>query len=235
MILSKEMKVSDIVNDNPRLILMLEHLDIPLGLQDKSIEQVCRDNKINSQVFLTIGNLYNGHPPDKNFLFLQDEMKTILTYLEKNHKHYLEEQFPLMTSLIGEIVKVNIHPEIALLEQFFNDYYKEVIEHLNYENQIVFPYVTMLQSQISHGNDISGNSKYSIAEYQGHHDDIEEKLADLRNLLIKYLPSHNDTPFRRRLLFTLSELEFDLHIHSKIEESILVPMVEYMEQMLKLN
>ncbi|MGC8803040.1 MAG: hypothetical protein ACP5PS_04610, partial [Bacteroidales bacterium] len=57
-------------------------------------------------------------------------------------------------------------------------------------------------------------SEYSVEEYREHHDDIEEKLSDLKNLLIKYLPAREDQQARRRLLTHLFELESDLAIHS---------------------
>ena len=74
---------------------------------------------------------------------------------------------------------------------------------------------------------------YSVTEYREHHNDIEEKLTDLNNLLIKYIPQQNDQQIRRQLLLSLFELEYDLNIHSRIEETILIPMVEKMEQLAK--
>jgi len=71
---------------------------------------------------------------------------------------------------------------------------------------------------------------YSVKEYQDHHNDIEEKLTDLKNLLIKYLPQKEDQQIRRKLLFSLFELEYDLNIHSRIEDNILVPLAELMER-----
>ena len=77
------------------------------------------------------------------------------------------------------------------------------------------------------------SQKYAVAEYQEHHNDIEEKLNDLKSLLIKYLPLKNDQSIRRNLLFRLFELEYDLNIHSQIEELILIPLVSKMELHLK--
>ncbi len=74
-----------------------------------------------------------------------------------------------------------------------------------------------------------------MAEYKEHHDDIEEKLDDLKNLLIEYLPLKEGRNMRRRLLFKLFELEHDLRIHSRIEDYILIPLVTSMEKRLKEN
>jgi regulator of cell morphogenesis and NO signaling len=119
--------------------------------------------------------------------------------------------------------------EMSVVEKFFNDYFTEVTEHLNYENDIVFPYITGLYERTLNSKQPVVPFGYSVSEYRKHHNDIEEKLSDLKNLLVKYLPQENDQPLRRKLLLTLFELEFDLKIHSKIEDSILIPLVERME------
>ena len=70
---------------------------------------------------------------------------------------------------------------------------------------------------------------YEIKDYKNHHQDIETKLLDLKNLLIKHLPEKNDQVFRRNLLFELFRFERDLRIHTIIEESILVTAIENLE------
>ena len=90
-----------------------------------------------------------------------------------------------------------------------------------------------LVNQIQNNKEIDINNDYSVIQYKDHHDDIEEKLNDLKNLLIKYLPINQDQIVRRKLLFLLSELEFDLKIHSDIEELILIPLTMRLEKKLK--
>jgi regulator of cell morphogenesis and NO signaling len=118
-----------------------------------------------------------------------------------------------------------------MIGTFFDKYFREVTEHLDYENEVVFPYVLSLNEKLA--GKASGNEtdSYSVTEYREHHDDIEEKLADLKSLLIKYMPQKDDQQIRRQLLLCLFELEYDLKIHSMIEESLLIPVVEEMERL----
>lgn len=232
VVIKPETRASEVIDRNPMLLLMFEHFNIPLGLQDKTISQVCSDEVIEESLFLVIANLFNGIYPTDAQLDTITDVKLIIKYLDRSHKHYINEKFPLLTSYINEICKINIHPEIELLKRFLDDYLDEVGDHLKYENTVVFPYVLSLinnQDELSRLDD----HQYSMSEYSGHHDDIEEKLLDLKNLLIRYLPPHNDMVFRRKLLFTLGELEFDLHIHSLIEETLLIPIVERLEKSVK--
>ncbi len=232
LIIRSDSKVSDLIEHNPRLLLMLEHWNIPLGLHEKSIEQLCNEYNIESTLFLAVANLYLDIIPDTSQVNKINDIVHVVSFLENSHKHYINEKFPMLTSFISEISDINNHPETELLKRFYNDYLVEVTEHLKYENTIVFPYVMSLINKSSATDTISGN-QYSMADYSSHHDDIEEKLADLKNLLIRYLPPYQDMQYRRRLLLTLYELEFDLHIHSLIEELILIPIVERLEYSIK--
>ena len=231
--ITAEMKISDIIFSNPYLMLMLEHLEINMGVHEKTVEQICNENKIGAELFLTIANLYNGLKSSPLTDYSTNEIKTIIRYLKNSHKYYLIEQYPQIQNYIKQIYQINNHPEILMIDEFFDKYFIEVTEHLDYENQIVFPYVLDLDKSLIQKNYYNTMRSYSVTEYREHHNDIEEKLTDLKNLLIKYLPQEGDQQLRRKLLFCLFELEYDLNIHSYIEDFILIPLVDKMEQLVK--
>lgn len=235
LIILPGMKVSDIILSNPYFMLMLEYFEIDLVVHEKTIEQVCIDKDISTGLFLTFANLFNGNRPSSAAEYSFSDVKTIITFLRNSHHYYLEERLPKIRSYIKRMFEANDHPEILMVEQFFNEYSKEVTEHLDYENQVVFPYMINLFYQLKQMDTGKALNNFSAAEYQEHHDNIAEKLTDLKNLLIKYLPQKNDQKIRRKLLFSLFELEYDLNIHSLIEDSILIPLVEKMERHLILR
>lgn len=224
------MKVSDIILSNPYLMLMLEHFGIDLVVHEKTVEQVCSESNTGTELFLTFANLFNGYSPTAGAEYSYYDLRTIINYLKRSHQYYLEEKYPQIRSLIREMFEANDITEIQMVERFFNEYFNEVRDHLEYENRVVFPYVIGLFQQLEQQNSDGPSGTYSAAEYKEHHNNIEEKLTDLKNLLIKYLPQKNDQKIRRRLLFGLFELEYDLNIHSQIEDSILIPLVEQLEQ-----
>jgi len=231
MFVTPEMKMADIITGNPYLLVMLEHLGINMEVREKSVEQICDENRISTELFLTIANMFSGFKPSSETKYSYGTVQTIIKYLENSHRYYLKEKYPQIRHYIGEINKVNTHAEILMIGTFFDKYFREVTEHLDYENEVVFPYVLSLNEILA--GKASGNEtdSYSVTEYREHHDDIEEKLADLKSLLIKYMPQMDDQQIRRQLLLCLFELEYDLKIHSMIEESLLIPVVEEMERL----
>jgi len=228
---TSEMKIADIIIANPYLILGLEHLGIDMEVREKTVEDICTENHVSSELFMIIVNLYNGYKPSPIADYSFDDIQTIIKYLKSCHRYYLEEKYPMINQYIGMINSINDHPEILMIGKFFDKYFKEVIEHLDYEDDVVFPYVLGLNDQLALKSPINTTANYSVTEYREHHNDIEEKLTDLNNLLIKYIPQKNDQQIRRKLLLILFELEYDLKIHSLIEETILIPMVEKMEKL----
>lgn len=222
-------KLAEIIINHPYFILMLEHFEISLPVQDLSISQICEKYNINEALFIAFTNLYcnkKGIPPLK---LTADDALTITRFLATSHRYYSEQIYPEITQLIEQMSQQNNHREMKLVSVFFADYFKEVTAHFDYENQIFHPYVDCLVARDKDTAHKENYMDYSVSQYQDHHDDIEIKLTDLKNLLIKYLPVHNDQQIRRKLLFLLSEVEFDLNIHSKIEELILIPLAIELE------
>ena len=217
--------ISDIVLDNHFLILVLERFGIELGQQNKTIETVCKEKNISVDLFLTILNLQNNTSYTPSVSFKYSEIKTIIQYLEISHQYYSEEVFPDIVTNINLLSKHNKAPGVSMVENFFNQYKKEVDRHFEYENDIAFPYMLNLLDRKQ-----AINSNYSVTEYKEHHDDIEEKLNDLKRLLIQYLPQRDDRIIRRKILFALFNLEQDLKIHAKIENDILIPFIEREEK-----
>lgn len=233
--LSPETNLSDIITVNPFLLLLLEHLDIGLELNEMTISEICSREGIDEDLFLIMANLYAGNKPSESIEYSPDIIRTIILYLKNSHQYYLEDKYPLIKSTIKEINTLNDSPEIQMIGKFFDKYFIEVKEHLDYENNVVFPYVIGLDNILKEKGPVKIESNYRVNDYREHHDDIEEKLGDLNNLLIKYMPQKNDGKVRRKLLFYLFELEYDLRIHSSVEESILIPLVEQMESLRKIS
>jgi regulator of cell morphogenesis and NO signaling len=160
------------------------------------------------------------------------EIIQIVEYLKNCHDYYLNEKLIKIEDYICEISKINRNNEVLLVQKFIDEYLTEVRNHLDYENNIVFPYIEKLANNYNLNiNFIS--SEFSVSEFHEHHDNIEEKLNDLKNLIIKYIHLKGDNSVRRKLLFELFEFEADLKIHSKIEEVFLIPSVAILENLNK--
>lgn len=214
-------KISEIVRENPSILLVLEHFGIDDVLKDKTVTQLCHEYDIDEFLFIIICNLYNGfHVGDTSKLY-PSSIPVIISYLINSHSYYINEKYPEIIDYIKILNGSGELKEMNLVEDFFNEYFEEVTEHLDYEGEIAFPYFSGLFNK----KHIFTNEKISVAHYQNHHSDIESKLTDLKNLLLQHIHIKNQRVVKRKLLYSLFELEFDLKIHSIIEDQILIPLV----------
>ena len=72
----------------------------------------------------------------------------------------------------------------------------------------------------------------SIRDYEEEHGDVDSKLLDLQNIIIKYLHEEYDDNKCNTLLTTLYNFEDDLRDHARIEDKIMVPKVLQIEKLL---
>jgi regulator of cell morphogenesis and NO signaling len=235
LFISPEMELAELVSANPTMILMLEHFGINMPFQGKTIRKICDEQKISIGLFLAVSKLYNDQASFTPVSLEHTDLPVILDYLKNSHAYYTNEIYPKIRKIIKQLCEVNNMGEMLLVGKFFDDYFDEVKEHLDYENRIVFPYVTSLYEYMQRRSDLVKPEGYSVKEYNDHHNDIEQKLDDLKNLLVKYLPQKDDQLARRTLYFSLVELDFDLQVHARIEDLILIPLVVSLEKKAGIN
>ncbi len=225
-------KVADAIDKNPRIILILERLSIPLGVKEHTFNTICKAYGVNEKLLIYLIQISENINKEELNDFSFNDIRKIIDYLTKTHDYFQNEMFPIIDRGILELLKNNPPKEILLLSQFYKDYCNEVIEHFKYENEIAFPYIINLISKRedpNNGIDIK-SIKYCVNDYKSHHDNIEEKLNDMMSLLIKFIPPQNNYRVRRNMIFHLNELKRDLNNHSIIENNLLIPLVSKIEE-----
>ena len=220
---SENSKMAEVVISNPKLLLTLSRFGIELGFGDHSVKEVCDKANVSPSFFLLICNLYSN----SDFIPSQDDIRsvdayTILSYLSESHKYYLEERLPHIELHLRRIVEDCPAKFCNTINRFFNEYKDEVESHFKYEEDVVFPYIKSLCNKTL-------SPDFSISEFKSNHSNIEDKLNDLMNILIKYLPANVFPKERIEISLDIMEVTSDLRSHTLVEERILVPFVEMME------
>lgn len=220
------MKILDLINENPGLLLFLQHFHIDFSVNNSTVGQLCKQYNIGVKAFLSVINLYNGFFPDREEVDNINDVNSILVFLKNSHSFYKDEKYPELKYYLNELKRSSQVKDIELVEKFLDDYFEEVLEHLNYEDQVAFPYFYSIIEKAEHAKKAN---TFSVKEYLDHHTDIETKLSDLKNLLLKHMHFNNDLNTLRKFLNSLFGLESDLKIHSAVEEKILIPLISKME------
>ncbi len=208
-------KLAEIILANVRLLDVLPYLGIELGFGEKTAAQVCAERGISTPLLLLICNLHTRDDYAPQSSELRDiPIEGVVDFLHNAHSDYLEVRMPH----IIESVLALAGPIVA---GFCEKYRQEVVAHFNYEEEVVFPYIRSLLG--------GERPDYKISHYESHHSDIDAALEDLKNLIIKYLPADVSLERSRPVLFELFMFEDDLRKHTRLEEQILIPLVEQLD------
>lgn len=221
---SKDTKFAELLTDDRRLLQLLPRFGIGLGFGDRSVDQVCESNRVNTDLFLMICEIYSdsNYKPGQNELQHID-MGDLLSYLKASHLYYLDERFPHIEEHLHHIIEACGQKFGPMLSHFYDEYKQEVMRHIKYyEEEVVFPYIEALLKG-KHTN------TYKIDEFEHNHTNIQDVLDDMMNILLKYLPGDILPKERIEISYDIMELSDDLNRHSIIEERILIPCVESLE------
>lgn len=225
---TKQNKIIDLVETNYHLLPVINRFDINLGNKDKSLEKICSALNIDIDFLLVIVNTFHNAE-----YFPETELKSfppilIIDYLKKTHQHYITYVLPKLEYLLKQLIKSNeteIH-QLDIIEQFYLKYKEELLLHINEEEQFLFPYITNL---VESNKD---NTQYNIHAFEKEHSNVDIKLNDLKNLIIKYLEPVYDNNICNDFLINLFRFEKDIKDHARIEDKILIPRIVELERQL---
>lgn len=224
---TKDTKLAELIAGDRRLLQLLPRFGIGLGFGDRSVLEVCRKNNISADLFLILCEIYTNsdYKPDSNELQRID-LSGLLHYLKASHQYYLDERFPHLEEHLQRIIEACGPKFGPMLRNFYDEYKREVMRHIKYyEEEVVFPYIeSLLKGQHP--------DSYRIDEFEHNHSNIQDALDDMMNILLKYLPGDILPKERIEISLDIMELSDDLNRHSVIEDHILIPYVESLENTL---
>lgn len=224
IVFSESMKLADLIDVNFKLLNVLSRMDISLGFGENTIQEVCERQNIDLKSFLLICSVYtyDGYVPSAELLTGADPA-TIVDYLHNSHSFYMQKEFAGLEVELKAMVEPCDATQKKIVARFFTDYKAQVTNHFEYEENVVFPYIRALMA----GQRQQG---YSIDQFEENHSNIDETLNDLKNIVMKYLPDTCDTILRNQVLYRIYRLGEDLLKHTLIEDNILIPMINKIEE-----
>ena len=220
-----EMSVSDMIDIDYSLLQVISRMGLDLKYAGMPVSEACRKCGIDPDTFSRICNVdsFPYHVPSSAEL-ASGSVPDIIEYLHVSHLYYmgralrgLEESFDRLVAPFDERQK-------KVVLKFFNDYKNELDKHFAYEEEVVFPYIETLR------RDGKRASEYSIEQFEEHHENVEEKLEDMKNIVMKYLPAECSNELKIMVLLSIYHLHDDLRRHTYVENNILVPIVSRLER-----
>ena len=218
----QENTMREILRDNSLLVKTVGRFGLAFGFGDDTVASICNNNGVDTATFLAVCNLLSGYPYESGSISL----KSLTDYLKKAHAGFLEISLPRIRHHLIEAINHTTPNEVEILfMRFYDEYVGEVSRHMNYENNVVFPYVEKLSKGEADGN-------FNINRYSENHDHAAAKLNELKDLFI-YHYSQKESPKLSETLFDIVMCEKDLISHFEVESKLFVPEVARLENSLK--
>ncbi len=231
----KQNTISELLENNRLYCMLSDKLDIRTDDYNKTLMQVCKEKEMDFTFIETLLKTY-----DDTCKFPIEELNEcsvfeLLDYLKKSHQFYLFKKLPEMELTALEVFKQynQSHPLLSYLCVFFNSYKKQLVDHINFEEKKLFPYISSLiridSENAPAGQILSVLEQFSAREFISKHSNIESELQDVRKSILNYSDSGN-TPLPFKIFLNqLHYFEQDLNRHAIIEDEILIPKVIELE------
>lgn len=231
----KNDSLAEMISEDFRLLQVLSRFGIALGFGDKTVQEVCQENGVDPLTFIAVCNFISqGQKPAFDEYQLLN-VSALLTYLRNSHSFFLDFMLPSIRRKFVNAVDCSTRNEIGfLLLKFFDDYVAEIRKHQEYESEHFFQYVDGLLQ----GKRRADTSLSNFENDQTHHDhdkQIAQKLADLKNIIIRYCPTSGSKEQLNDALMHLFEFEADLNSHTLLEDTIFIPIVSLLESQIEID
>ncbi|MDE5691094.1 MAG: helix-turn-helix transcriptional regulator [Alistipes sp.] len=207
----------DLVCDRYPVLQVMSRFGIALGFGDKTIAEVCAENKVDTDTFLAVVGISVNRSGGAE-LSGSVAVKSLLDYLHNSHGYFLGFRLPAIRRKLIEAVDCSLSDVSFAIMRYFDEYVAEVDRHMTYEEKSVFPYVEAL---------LTGEKKadYSMDVFRRQHDKVEARLHELKNIIIKYYPS-GGTNELNGVLYDIFTCEEELASHNAVENELFIPAVE---------
>lgn len=222
-ILAPDTVLSDMIDINYSLLQVVSRIGLDLRYSGMKISDACTQSGIDPGTFLLICKVYSSdeYVPSKADI-TSGNILDIIRYLRGSHDYYTGAALSYLEASFDRLIAPCESRRREVIRRFCTDYREELVKHFAYEEEVVFPYI----ESILEGNHVG---EYSISQFEEHHGNVEEKLEDMKNIVMKYLPSECDNSGKITVLLSIYHLQDDLRRHTYVENDILVPMVLNLE------
>ena len=213
---SPDMQLFELVEAAPSVLSIFSRLDIRLPFGDISVEQMCKREGYNTELFLILCSIHasESFQPSTERLSV-DMLPEVIGYLRASHRYYAEKMLPHTSAHLQEILDHCDNLSRSMLRRFYDDYMAYIVDHFHAEEENLF---SIIDNATAH--------KADLTLLDMPHDDIDDRSNDIASLIFKSLPEDAPTKLRIITLEHIYALRDDLRRHNNVERYILRPLVD---------
>jgi regulator of cell morphogenesis and NO signaling len=192
-----------------------------------TLDEVCKAKGLDvNQIENEINAVLNSNSStEMNFKAFSPSL--LIDYILETHHKYIEAKTPILLMYLDKLCKVHgeRHPELFEINNIFKIASSELLNHLQKEEIVLFPFIKTMSYAIKNHETIQqpgfGTVENPITILQHDHE-MEGNLFDqISQLTNEYNPPVDACETYKVTFAMLKEFELDLHKHIHLENNIL--------------
>jgi len=230
--------VADIAAENPRATCVFEAYGIDYCCGgDQTLEQACAKahvatEKVERELAAAAGEKRSAETIDWRSV----PPSRLIEHIVNFHHQYVRRSLGRLNHLFDQVMTAHggTHRELSQMVRHFHALGDGLVQHMLKEEQMLFPYIMRLEdAQAQHQPappSPFGSVRNPVQMMRLEHDNAGDEMKAMRKLAHDYMPPKTDCNSLRALYVALEEFERDLHQHVHLENNILFPGAEAMEE-----
>lgn len=192
--------MADVLAEHNELIPVLNRFGIRIGVGDKSVEDICAEHQLNTDLILTVLNVYldeTFQPESSLTLFDAEPIADYFRHTVENYLHALVPNIEVHFNALIATAETD-NKELGMLRMLFLKFKERMINYLQ------------------------KNAEYS--------DDFpDDLLHDLKNILIKHLSIEHNQNLSYAVIYSLHAFGRDLAAHNRLRNRVLQPKLSELD------
>jgi regulator of cell morphogenesis and NO signaling len=236
MNITTETKIKDVALSNSAARQVLEEAGVDYCCGGgKSLHDACLHAGVTAEEILNRlrENGKNVNPEEASWTAAP--LCELTRHIRERHHRYVREAIPRVQNLLEKVAAKHgeNHPEIAEVRRLFAEVGREMIMHMQKEEQILFPYIDAVERAANGKGTVEApffqTVKNPIHSMMKDHDAAGELVRQIRAASSGYAAPADACTSYKALFQDLKEFEADLHQHVHLENNILFPRAVEME------
>jgi len=236
MLIQKENKIGEIVAKNFHTAQIFENLGLDFCCGGKkTINDACLEKGLNPENVII--ELEKVEENSSNAMhFDKWEIDFLIDYIINNHHSYVRNMVSTIEHHLQKVVSAHgeKHPEVVSINGTFNDLKEELLNHMQKEEKVLFPYIRKMNIAYKNSFEMAfppfGTVENPLKIMESEHESAGRMMAAINKLSGRYVPPANACGTYKVLYQELKEFEQDLHKHVFIENNILFPKALELEK-----
>ena len=202
----------------------------------RTVAEACEKNGVDmEELKKELASLDSQTSDDHNYSSWSPDF--LIDYIVNTHHNFVRTKLPEIETYANKVAKVHgsRNEELNEIRYEFMMLKDELLNHLEKEEQLLFPYIKAMVSCEREGDAIGEKPHFDSVEnpvkmMEEEHDEAGGSMAKIQRLSNNFTPPEDACATYRVLFQNLEGFQDDLHKHVHLENNILFPKALEMEQ-----